>query len=267
MVANRAIYHDGWVAAALAFKPWQSDRAGFDIDKVKWELYNIDKDFSESEDLAAKEPEKLRAMQDLWWIEAAKANILPLDWRGVERFFDAITGRPSPTAGRMEFVYTTRLSRLPESSAPDLKNRSFTVSADVDVPENGADGVLFAQGGITSDWSFYVKDRKFVAVHNFIDLARYRITSKDDVPSGKVKLEAEFDYAGKANEFGKGGTMILKANGKEIGRGGIEHTTALRYSLYEGQDVGSDDGSPVDDAYEAPFPYSGKLEDVTISLK
>jgi arylsulfatase A-like enzyme len=267
MVANRAIYHDGWVAAALAFKPWQSDRTGFDIDKVKWELYDIEKDFSEADNLADKEPARLRAMQDLWWVEAAKANILPLDWRGVERFSDAVTGRPSPTAGRTEFVYTTRLSRLPESAAPDLKNKSFSVGADLDIPAGGADGVLFAQGGITAGWSFYLKDRKFVAVHSFIDMARYRVTSKEDVPDGKVKLEAVFEYAGKAKEFGKGGTMILKANGKEIGRGEIEHTAALRYSLYEGQDVGSDDGSPVDDAYEAPFPYSGKIDKVTVDLK
>lgn len=267
MVANRAIYHDGWVAAALAFKPWQSDRTGFDIDKVAWELYNIDKDFSESNNLAAQEPERLKAMQDLWWAEAAKANILPLDWRGVERFSDAITGRPNPAAGRSEFVYETRLARLPESASPDLKNKSFTLTAEVEIPADGADGVLFAQGGITAGWSFYVQDRKLVFAHNFIDMARYRVTSSETIPTGKATLAATFTYGGKPDEFGKGGTVVLSANGKEIGRGDIAHTTPLRYSLYEGQDIGQDDGSPVDDAYAAPFPFSGKLDRLTVDLK
>jgi arylsulfatase A-like enzyme len=266
-VVNRAIYRDGWMASSIAFLPWQSDRKGFDVDTVKWELYNIDKDFSQAHDLAAAQPEKLRQMEDLWWAEAAKSNILPLDWRGVERMSDAITGRPSPTEGRTSFTYLGPLSRLPESEAPDLKNKSFTLTADVDIPAGGAEGMLFTQGGITAGWGFYVKDNKLTFMHNFIDLARFRVTSTEALPTGKATLVAEFVYDGKPGEFAKGGTVTLKANGRVIGSGNIQRTTPIRYSLYEGQDVGADGGSPVDDVYKMPFAFTGKLNKLTVDLK
>lgn len=266
-VVNRAIYHDGWMASSIAFKPWQSDRKGFDVDKVKWELYDLSKDFSQADDLAEKDPEKLRQIEDLWWAEAAKANILPLDWRGVERMSDSVTGRPSPTAGRTSFTYLGPLARLPESEAPDLKNKSFSITAKVDIPESGADGMLFTQGGITAGWGFYLQDRKLVFMHNFIDIQRYRVVSTEDVPTGAVTLSADFAYDGKPGEFGKGGTVTLKANGKEIGHGKIDHTAAIRYSLYEGQDVGGDDGSPVDDGYKMPFKFTGRLDKLTVDLR
>jgi hypothetical protein len=267
MQVNRGIYHDGWMASAIAFKPWESSRTGFDLDKVKWELYDIEKDFSQAHDLAGENPLKLKQMEDLWWAEAAKHNILPLDYRGVERFSDAVTGRPNPTLGRTEFVYNSPLSRLPESESPDLKNKSFTLTADVEIPASGAEGMLFAQGGITAGWGFYVKGGKLVGVHNFIDQGRERVTSTENVPSGHVTLTMEFVYDGKPGEFGKGGTITLRANGKDIGHGHIDHTTPLRYSLYEGQDVGSDDGSPVDTEYKSPFVFTGKLNKLTVQYK
>jgi arylsulfatase A-like enzyme len=130
MGVARGMYQNGWMASSIAFVPWQPNRGGFDIDKVKWELYNIDQDFSQADDLAPKDPAKLRAMQDLWWAEAARNNVLPLDWRGTERLSAELTGKPSLAAGRKTFVYETPLTALPEAAAPDLKNKSFTVTAE-----------------------------------------------------------------------------------------------------------------------------------------
>jgi arylsulfatase A-like enzyme len=262
--ANRGIYQNGWFASSLAFAPWEPNRTGFDVDKAKWELYKIDDDFSQADDLAASNPGKLRAMQDLWWGEAARNNILPLDWRAGERMSAELTGKPSLAAGRNTFIYDTPLAALPEAAAPDLKNKSFTITAEAEV-EPGTEGMIFTQGGFTGGWGFYVQGGKLVGLHNHLDLERYRITSTEAVPSGKVTLAMDFKYDG--GGMAKGGTMTLFANGKKIGEGRVEQTVPFRYSLFEGQDVGEDTGSPVDYSYKPPFKFTGKLGKVTVELK
>ena len=265
--SNRAIYQNGWIASSIAFSPWQPLRSGFDIDNTKWELYNIEEDFSQANDLAAQNPEKLRALQDLWWAEASRTNILPLDWRVAERFSDQVTGRPNPSLGRDKFVYKTEISGLPEGVAPDLKNRSFAITAEVEIPEGGAEGMLFTQGGFTGGWGFYIKDQKVVGLHNFLGLNHYRAVSSEPVPKGKVTLAMRFDYKGAKQKPGGGGTITLLANGKEIGRAKVERTIPFKYSNYEGQDIGSDTGSPVELTYQMPFAFTGKLGAVTVELK
>lgn len=265
IVANRGIYQNGWFASSLSFVPWTSSREGFDIDKAKWELYNIDKDFTQADDLAASNPEKLRAMQDLWWSEAARNNILPLDWRGPERMSAELTGKPSLAAGRKMFVYDTPLAALPEAAAPDLKNKSFTVTAQAEIPPNGAEGMIFTQGGFTGGWGFYIQGGRVIALHNWLDHERYRVVSNEPLPTGKVTLAMDFRYDG--GGVAKGGQITLTANGKKIGEGRIDKTTPFKYSLYEGQDVGEDTGSPIDFSYTPPFKFSGKLDRVTVELK
>jgi arylsulfatase len=262
---NRGMYQNGWMASSLSFAPWQPVRTGFDIDKAKWELYNIDEDFSQADDLAARNPDKLRALEDLWWAEAARNNILALDWRGPERFSIELTGKPSLAAGRKMFVYETPLAALPEASAPDLKNKSFTITAEADIPVAGADGMIFTQGGFTGGWGFYIQQGKLVGEHSHVALERYRIVSTEPVPTGKVTLAMDFKYngGGEAN----GGTIVLLANGKKIGEGRVDKTTPFKYSLYEGQDIGEDTGSPVDFSYSPPFKFAGKLGKVTVELK
>ena len=264
LVSNRGMYENGWMASSLAFVPWQPVRTGFDPDKAKWELYHIDQDFSQADDLATKDPDKLKALVDLWWAEAARENILPLDWRAVERLSDQLTERPSLAAGRNTFVYDTPLVALPEGSAPDLKNKSFTITAETEIPTDGADGMIFTQGGITAGWGFYVQKGKLVGVHNYIGMERYRVVSTENVPTGKVTLTFDFKYDG---GMGKGGTITLLANGNKIGEGRVEKTAPYRYSLYEGQDIGQDSGSPVDFTYTPPFPFTGQLHKVTVELK
>jgi arylsulfatase A-like enzyme len=265
LVSNRGMYQDGWMASSLAFVPWAAVRTGFDPDKAKWELYHIDEDFSQADDLATKNPDKLKALVDLWWAEAARENILPLDWRAVERVSDQLTGRPSLAAGRKTFVYNTPLVALPESSAPDLKNKSFTITAEAEIPADGGDGMIFTQGGITAGWGFYLQEGKLVGVHNYIGMERYRVVSTENVPTGKVTLMFDFKYDG--GGMGKGGTITLLANRKKIGEVRVEKTTGYKYSLYEGQDIGEDSGSPVDFTYTPPFPFTGKLHKVTVELK
>src|SRR5215471_774003 len=265
MFVNRGMYQNGWFASSLSFVPWNPERSGFDIDKAPWELYNIDQDFSQATNLAAQHPEKLQALKDLWWAAAATHHILPLDWRGAERFSGALTGKPSLAAGRKTFVYATPVVALPEAAAPDLKNKSFTVTAEATIPAGGADGMLWTQGGFTAGWGFYVQQGKLVAVHNYLGLERYRIVSTEPVPTGKVILTMDFRYDG--NGMGKGGTLVLIANGKQIGEGRVEKTTPFKYSLYETQDIGEDAGSPVDFTYQPPFTFAGQLGRVTVDVK
>ncbi len=265
LVSNRGMYQNGWMASSMAYSPWEAFRKGFDPNKSQWELYNIDKDFSQAEDLAAQYPEKLKALVDLWWAEAARHDVLPLDWRSVERLSEQLTGRPNLAAGRKTTVYNTPLVALPEAAAPDLKNKSFTITAQVDIPSSGAQGMIFTQGGITAGWGFYVQDGKVVGMHNYIDSQRYRVVSTENVPSGKVTLVLDFNYDG--GGMSKGGTITLLANGKKIGAGRVEKTAGFKYSLYEGQDIGEDSGSPVDTTYTPPFKFTGKIEKVTVELK
>jgi arylsulfatase A-like enzyme len=265
LVSNRAMYQNGWMASSLAFVPWEAIRTGYDPDKAKWELYNLEEDFSQADDRAAQNPEKLKELVDLWWAQAARENILPLDWRAIERLSDQITGRPSLTTGRKIFVYDTPLVALPEGSAPDLKNKSFTITAEAEIPADGADGMIFTQGGITAGWGFYLQKGKLVGIHNYIGLERYRFVSAENVPTGKVTLTFDFKYDG--GGMGKGGTITLLANGKKIGEGRVEKTAGYKYSLYEGQDIGQDSGSPVDFTYTPPFIFTGQLHRVTVELK
>jgi len=183
----------------------------------------------------------------------------------VERLSDQLTGRPSLAAGRNNIVYDTPLVALPESSAPDLKNKSFTITAEAEIPPGGGDGMIFTQGGITAGWAFYMQKGKLVGVHNYIDISRYRIVSTENVPTGKVTLTFDFKYDGPG--MGKDGTITLFANGKKIGEGRVEKTTPFKYSLYEGQDIGEDSGSPVDYTYTPPYKFNGRLNRVTVELK
>jgi arylsulfatase len=265
LVSNRGMYQNGWMASSLAYLPWAATRTGYDPDKAKWELYDIAHDFSQADDLATKNPDKLKELVDLWWAQAARHDVLPLDWRSVERLSEQITGRPTLATGRKTFVYNTPLVALPEGSAPDLKNKSFTITAEVDLPSDAGDGMIFTQGGITAGWGFYLLKGKLVGLHNYIGLERYRAISTENLPTGKATLTFDFKYDG--GGMGKGGTITLLANGKKIGEVRVDKTAGFKYSLYEGQDIGEDSGSPVDFDYTPPFKFNGRIGKVTVDLK
>ena len=262
MFGNRAIYNDGWVACVRHGRlPWQTP-ALIDFDKDTWELYNIDDDFSEANDRAAKEPQRMREMQDLFWVEAAKYDVLPLNDRMIERADPSL--RPSLIAGRTDFTYFPGATRIPESSSPYVKNRSHTITVHVDVPKTGGDGVLVAAGGVVGGYVLHVKDGKPTYEYNWFSQQRYRVESSETLPAGPATIRAEFKYDG--GGLGKGGLITLFVNDKKVGEGRVEKTILGRYSADETFDIGMDTGSPVSDGYKSPNPYTGALRKVEIHL-
>ena len=268
MAANRGIYNDGWVACTTPpVTPWTSVWKPIDIDEYKWELYHVTEDFSEAVNLAGKEPAKLRELQDLFWIEAAKYNVLPIDNSRVERL--DVSLRPSPTRGRSVFTYFDGQHRIPEGSAPDVKNKSFKVAADIEIPEGGADGMIATHGGRFCGWALYMLGGKPVFHYNVADVHHYSVAAKEKLAPGRHALVVSFDYDG--GGIGKGGKVTMTVGEKAIGEksiaeGRIERTIPFRISLDETLDIGEDTGTPVCSDYKAPFKFTGKLNRVIIRL-
>jgi arylsulfatase A-like enzyme len=264
MFANRAIYSDGWVAATTPTAlPWEVIAKDVDvINGFKWELYNVDEDFSQAVDLAGKEPEKLRELQDLFWVEAAKYNVLPLDNSKVERFDVSI--RPSLTRGRSVFTYYAGQTRIPEGAAPDLKNKSWRIGADVDIPASGADGVIATQGGRYNGWGLYLLDGKPVFHYNLVGVQRFAIAGEEPLTPGKHVILVDFKYDG--GGIGKGATVTLNLDDQPVAEGRVDRTYAFRVSIDETLDFGEDTGTPVSEDYEVPFEFAGALNRVLIRL-
>lgn len=261
MMANRALYRDGWMASVFHGRaPWDFTRGTFEGER--WELYHIPDDFSQANDLAEQYPEKLRELQDLFWVEAARYNVLPLDDRGAERVdhgkFPVVSGR------RAQYVYFPGTSRIPETSAPDTKNKSFTITVQVVIPESRAEGVLAAFGGVTGGWSLYLTDGKPAFTYNYFTQTRPTIVAKDKVPPGPATIRYEFAYDG--GGLGKGGASKLFVNDGLVAEGRIDKTVPYVFSAEETFDIGMDTGSPVGE-YKGPFTFTGKLERVTVDLK
>lgn len=264
--SNRAIYDNGWIAAAQHTFPWRQDYAPGNWDKDKWELYNLDSDFSEATDLAASNPKKLAEMKALFDVEAKKNNVYPLDDRGTGRIYIA---KPSPGGSdpkRTHFTYFSGTTRLAETAAPNMKNRSHTITAEINIPKNGADGVLVAEGGSGGGFVFYIKDGKLVYEYNFFDEDRYIVTSKEKLPVGKSIVKYDFIYDGKKDEMAKGGTSILYVNDKKVGESKVEKTIPGRFGI-DTFGIGKDTGSPVSASYKPPFSFAGEIVKVDIELK
>ena len=263
MFGNRALYKDGWIATARHGRlPWVTAGGSTgDFDHDKWELYNLADDFSESNDLSAKYPEKLKELQDDFWIEAKKYDVLPLDDRFAERGDPRL--RPSLIAGRTAFIYYPGANRIPEPSAADTKNASHTITASIEVPQGGADGVLVAEGGAAGGYSLYIKDGTPVYEYNYFAHERYKVTSSEVLSPGPAVIRVDFKYDG---GIGKGGTATLFINDKKVGEGRVEKTCPSRFGA-ESFDVGMDNGSPVSEAYEPPFAYAGTIKNVEIKIQ
>ncbi len=264
--ANRAIYHDGWVAASRISAPWLPTPADATPLTAKWELYHVDKDFSQANNVAATYPDKVKELDAMFWTEAEKYNVLPLDWRTIERLNSELQGRPSLAGKRKQYVYYPGQVGLPEGASPPVLNKSFSITAEIEIPENGADGMVITQGGLTGGYGLYLRDGKAHFVYNLLALQRFTTTS-DLLPKGKVSLVAEVAYDGKPGERGKGATVTLLANGQKVGTGTLPRTVPIQFSLSEGMDIGTDLGSAVDFTYKQPFSFTGKIEKVTFDLK
>jgi arylsulfatase len=267
MAVRRAIYHDGWMASSTYSAPWNPIHEQVDVDKTKWELYNIDKDFSQANDLAKDNPDKLRQLEDLWWIEAAKYNVLPLDWRAMERLNAELQGRPRLGGDSNTRTYFPGQIGLPNEASPPVLNKSWTLTADVEVPAERAEGMIVTQGGMTGGYGLYLREGKPTIVYNYLDVERFTVAGNDPLPKGKVKLVVDFTYDGKPGERGKGGTITLSANGTKVAEGKLPKTIPIQFSLGEGLDIGMDVGSPVDFTYRLPFAFTGGIEKVNVELK
>jgi arylsulfatase len=264
MLGNQGIYHNGWTACTKPIvPPWSSAATEADvITGYKWELYNTDKDFSQAENLAENDPNKLLEMRMLFLAECAKHNVLPLDNSKTTRLDPAI--RPSLTRGRKSFTFYDGQSRIPEGACPDIKNKSWSLTAQVDVKADTT-GMIITQGGLFSGWALYLDKGKPVFHSNFVDVAHYEVAGKDALRPGKHTIKMDFAYDG--GGIGKGGSATLTVDGKAVAKGRIEKTVPIRISLDEGLDVGEDTGTPVNLNYDVPFKFSGEIEKVTIDLK
>jgi arylsulfatase len=264
MLGNRAIYHDGWVAATTPpTPPWSSAGGNVAVLDYQWELYHITNDFSQSQNLAASEPAKLKELQDLFWAEAEKYNVLPIDNSKVERL--DVSNRPSLTAGRNAFTFFPGLVRIPEGAAPDTKNKSWRIEADLVIPDSGAEGIILTHGGRFSGYALYLLDSKPVFTYNLAGVARYSITAKDKLAPGKHSLVFDFKYDG---GLGKGGTASISSGNSTLASGRIDRTLPFRLSLDETLDCGEDTGTPVTEDYaqKMPFKFSGELKQAVIRL-
>ncbi|MBK9520731.1 MAG: arylsulfatase [Rhodocyclaceae bacterium] len=275
MAGNRGIYHDGWIANTTPFAPpW--DLATGKLPDVtsgyKWELYNITKDYSQNNDLAATNPAKLKEMQALFLTEAAKYNVLPLDNTAFSRL---LTPRPSAVAGKTLFTYTGPNTGIPVGNAPEIMDKDYTITADITVPRGGAEGMIVTFGGRFGGYAMFLQKGKPVFVYNMLDLERFRWEGGiggvlgDDVfgkalTPGKHTLVFDFKYDGPGP--GKGGTGVFTVDGKTLAKKTIAHSIPLLMSIDETLDIGSDTRSGVDDSYKLPFTFTGSINKLTFKL-
>ncbi len=263
---HRAIYHDGWVAASFHGAPWVlTGSVGFDNNT--WELYDIDRDFSEAVDLAQQNPAKLKELQSLFDAEASRYKVLPLDDRFAERAEAA--GRPSVVGGRSTFHYTPGVTRIPEGSAPPVYQRSHKITANVVVPETGAEGVIIAEGGSSAGYTLYVKDGTVNYDYNFFGKDISHVGSIDRLPTGPVEIVVNYQQQPfKPFVDFNGGPVEITVNGKSVAKGEVKQAAPVRFSATETLDIGKDLGSAVSPAYreKAPFAFTGEIKDVTIEV-
>ena len=263
MAGNRGIYQEGWFATTVHRAPWESKpRAAFADDR--WELYDVEKDFSCADDLAAKYPEKLEELKALFLQEAVKYNVLPLDDRVWERFNPAMAGRPDLMEGRTELTVYEGMKGLLENAFINVKNRSFVITADLEVPQANAEGVVIAQGGKMGGWSLYLKDGKPRFAYNWLARETYKVSSPARLPAGPVVLRFEFAFDG--GKPGAGGRGLLFVNGDKVAEGRIENTHPNAFGA-ETTEVGENLYTVVTDDYkEGDNKFTGKISKVRIQL-
>ena len=262
MLTNRAIYHDGWIACSRSGVPWETGGRTLEgLKNATWELYNVDEDFSQANDLAAENPSKLKELQDLFIVEAKKYNVLPLDPRMAERFDPKLrVAGEQPTS----WTYYGNQVQLPEPIGPQLFPRPFTLTADVNVPETGADGVIACAGAFSAGWTLYVADGKPTFHYNAFELATTTVEGNAPLPAGDVQVKAVFEPDAQS-KIGAG-KLTLMVNGKPVGEGKLERTL-FRHGL-EPFEVGRDSITPVDPAYAEKdgFEFSGAIQKVEFDL-
>jgi arylsulfatase A-like enzyme len=265
MFGNRGIYHKGWTAVTRHKTPWLlvgEKTPPFDDDN--WELYDTNKDWSQANNLAQQLPQKLHELQRLWLIEAARYNVLPLDDRIAERINSDTAGRPVLITGHSQILFGS-MGRLSENSVVNTKNKSHSVTAEIVVPKEGAEGVIVAQGGNIGGWSLYAKAGKLKYCYNLLGVQYFFAESSDPLPPGAHQVRMEFVYEG--GGLGKGGTASLFIDGKKVGEGKVGATAAMVFSADDGCDVGEDTAAPVSPDYAAlDNHFNGVVKGVQLAI-
>ncbi|WP_374313742.1 arylsulfatase [Microbacterium sp.] len=265
MFGNRGIYHKGWSAVTKHRTPWVmvgGKLAAFDDDV--WELYDGTTDYSQFRDLSAEQPERLHELQRLWLIEAVKYNVLPIDDRGAERLNPDLAGRPSLIHGTSQLLFPG-MGRLSENSVVSIKNKSFSLTAELEIPEGGAEGVIIAQGGRFGGWSLYVLDGKAKFVYNVLGIQAFVTEAESAIPAGKHQVRMEFAYDG--GGLAKGGGVTLYYDGDAVGTGRVGATQAMVFSADETTDIGYESGTPVTADYTPQTSrFTGRIHWVQIDL-
>jgi arylsulfatase len=263
LFCNRGIYHEGWTAVTRHSTPWVIEPMPAFADDA-WELYDTNTDWSQAHNLAAEMPEKLAELQELFLEEARKHGVLPLDDRRIERFDPGMAGRPVLVKGNSQILFAG-MGRLTENSLLNVKNKSHAVTAEVVVPENGADGVIVAQGGAFAGWVLYLHERKPRYCYNLLGLQRFTIEGDAEVAPGTHQVRMEFAYDG--GGLGKGGAITLYVDGTQVGEGRIPASVPLIFSSDETADIGRDTGSPVSQDYTPEGSvFTGTVNWVQIDL-
>ena len=264
MFCNRGIYHEGWTAVTRHSTPWIQGLPLPPFADDTWELYDTNTDWSQAHDLAAQMPDKLDELQALFMEEARKYNVLPLDDRRIERFNSDLAGRPTLVKGNSQLLFGG-MGRLTENVVINVKNKSHAVTAEVTIPDGGAEGVIVAQGGAFGGWSLYVKDGRPTYAYNLLGVQHFDIASDTPVPPGTHQVRMEFTYDG--GGLGKGGDVALYLDGTKTGEGRLEATVPLAFSGDETCDIGSDTASPVSDQYTPEGSrFTGTVEWVQIDI-
>jgi arylsulfatase len=265
MFGNRGIYHKGWSAVTKHKTPWVmvgGNLPAFDDDV--WELYDGRVDYTQAHNLAAEQPERLAELQRLWLIEATKYNVLPLDDRGAERVNPELAGRPTLIRGNSQ-TFFAGMGRLSENSVINIKNKSFSVTAEIDVPEGGLEGVIIAQGGRFGGWSVYMRDGHLKFTYNVLGLQQFTTTAGEPAPEGSHQLRMEFAYDG--GGLAKGGDVTLFHDGTAVGEGRVDLTQPMIFSADETTDVGRETGTSVSSEYNAASSkFNGRIAWVQIDI-
>jgi arylsulfatase len=264
---NRAIYHEGWLARTIHRAPWET-RDLPPLTSDVWELYDADSDFSLARDLADEQPQKLEELRALFLAEAERFNVLPIDDRVIERVNPAIAGRPDLMQGRTSLTLYEGMDGMLENTFMNVKNRSKTITAEVVIPEGGADGVLLAQGGRFGGWALYMQDGKPAYTYNFLGLERYTVSSDGALPEGEAVIALDFAYDG--DGLGKGGTATITVNGTQVAQGRVDRTQPLMFSADETADVGLDNQTPVAEGLgigRDETRFTGTIRKITLDVR
>jgi arylsulfatase len=273
----RALYQDGWMLSTVPINaPWEVTAKSITdpANAFTWELYDIKKDWTQNNNIAAANPDKVKAMQEQLWVELAKYHVLPLDSSLAVRL---VAPRPSMTTGRTTFTYSGDMTGIPPADAPNLLNKSYTITAEIDVPQSGAEGMIHTNGGRFGGYGLYLLKGKPVFVWNLLDLKRMRWASEQVLSPGKHTLEFDFTYDGMGfatlafnnlSGIGQSGTGVFKVDGRAVSTQKMDKTIPLVLPWDETFDIGADTGTPVDDKdYQVPFRFTGTILKLTIKLQ